>query len=87
MNQRTKLLPGLCPQRKKAFTWLRLKDGKKSPLRIDEKFYKRLLRLVSENKKSSVSIAVPTGETTENQDEMIFWRSLSIIPPKYEIFK
>lgn len=44
-------------------------------------------RLASKNKKSPVSAATPTGEVTENQDEVIFQAVYIIIPPECAIFK
>ena len=35
-------------------------------------YIRLLFRLASKNKKSPVSAATPTGEVTENQDEVIF---------------
>lgn len=46
-----------------------------------------LFRLASKNKKSPVSAATPTGEVTENQDEVIFQAVYIIIPPECAIFK
>lgn len=44
-------------------------------------------RLASKNKKAPVSAATPTGEVTENQDEVIFQAVYIIIPPECAIFK
>lgn len=46
-----------------------------------------LFRLASKNKKSPVSATTPTGEVTENQDEVIFQAVYIIIPPECAIFK
>mgnify|MGYP006944265084 FL=1 len=49
--------------------------------------YRIVKAIPYKNKKSPVSAATPTGEVTENQDEVIFQAVYIIIPPECAIFK